>query len=294
MMSYTGCNQISTESPSLSSVTDSRSTVTSDQNVLLPPETISKESSEDNAMVGGSTSCIHTLLYGVTELDNSYHSIDSVLIEYVGEDNFVVWIAEKESNKSTSDICPFNYINIVRFVEDFEIPRQVFENLNNNYLYLQYDYDVDAIYGGKTVAEIYYTSDRLQNVLEKKTIRLFKSKLVDYVVSQNSTSFSSWIDEKNTQIPRINSVQSIPEFTGNYNQFSYIEFINKFDIAKATAVELFEEAHSAYSSCERVLNFDAIYSDLSNYSESYSMTATSANDLTVSEQDASYFWIPDK
>lgn len=202
MICCVGCGQSTSEFPSLLSVTTVPSTTEFDQNISttsdVPPKTTSIESYNDVANVGGATSCIHTLIYGDTELDNSYHSIDSVLIEYVGEDSFVAWITEKEANKSSLDVCPFNHINIVKFVEDFEIPRQVFEDLYYNFLYLQYDYDIDAIYNGTVAAENYYTSDRLQTVLEKKTIRLFKSKLVDYVNTQNSTAFSiqMWRQQK--------------------------------------------------------------------------------------------------
>lgn len=286
----------STDVPSIQSDETAKSLPTTESGVPAHPisdDNAIEVTAENNATLGGSTSCIHTVLYGVDELDNSYHSIDSILIEYVGEENFMEWISEREAQKSTAGVCPFNHVNIVQFVEDFDIPRQVFENLNSNFLELQYDYNLDAIYGGTDIANNYYTSDRLQGILEKKTIRLFKSKLLNYIVSENSTAFSTWITEKNSDISRTASNEETLRFDGNYNQYSYIEFIDQFNIPKDVASTLYEEARAAYSSCNRVINLDHVYDDLSSASSTVSIAnSNTISGTSVFEKDSSYFYLP--
>lgn len=263
-------------------------------------DTTQVPSETETPQVGGPTSCNHTLMYDSVELDNSYHAIDSVLINYIGADKFSKWVAEMEKTKESNITCPFEHITIVKFVEDFHIPREVFEELNRTALNLQYDYNLDAIYGGKEIAERYYTGDRLQSILEKKMIRLFKSKLLDYVNKQDKEALSSWISKKNTTMQaNLMASGSKPltnvakQFTGNLNQYSYIEFIKYFGVPQSVANTLFEESHSAYSACTRVIDINAVYADIAvSSSESATTNAVPISTTVPFESDISYLCTP--
>lgn len=221
--------------------------------------------------VGGSTSCIHTQFYKEEELDSSYHSIDGLLIQYVGAERFRSWVAQREAEKEPSGECPFEHITIVRFVEDFQIPREVFEFLCDNALGLTYDYDPDAIYGGAEKAERYYTSDRLQPLLEKRLLRLFKSKLLAYVRSAGADAFSAWLEAVNrtewgssalsrthTELPGYGFTD---EFRGNPCQVSCRKLITAFRIPRWTAEQLLAESRAAYKDCARTIDLGLLYSD---------------------------------
>ncbi len=220
--------------------------------------------------LGGSTACIHTLMYGEDELDTSYHSIDSTLIQYVGADRFNEWIAQREAEKTVGGECPYAHITIVRFVEDFQIPRDVFAFLCDNALNLQYDYNLDAIYAGEEAAARYYTGDRLQTILEKRLIRLFKSKLLEYARTRDAAAVTAWIEATNrtewgfskatrshTELPGYGFTD---EFRGNLNQVSCRTLISAFDIPRAAAEEMLHEACAAYAGCARSMDLDALYS----------------------------------
>lgn len=228
--------------------------------------------------IGGATYCIHTVVHNGVDYDHSYHSIDSTLINYVnyqfGDDAFDTWVKEKRV-----EIVPApndNYksctnVTIVDLVEDFSIPREVFEALNDNYLAAGYDYNLDAIYAGKDVAEVYYTSDRLQTVLEKEVLRFFKGKLVLYVNEQDHNTFNSWVEsKKSTEWGFSEATKShkeiagfgySDEFKGRQCQYSYAELIHTFNIPK----EVVEDAFAAVSqnpAFKGKLNIDALYSGI--------------------------------
>ncbi len=238
--------------------------------VSTAPTETSSAKTEPPADIGGLTVCIHTQMYKSEELDCSYHSIDGTLIQYVGADNFNEWVARCEAGKTTGGTCRFAHITIVRFVEDFQIPRDVFEFLNDNVLNLSYDYNLDAIYGGKEKAEEYYTSDRLQALLEKRVLRLFKSKLLSYVRAENAAAFSEWIEatnksqwgfsEMNRQHAELPGYGYTDEFKANPNQVSCRTLVAEFAVPREQAARLLDEAFGAYSSCERTIDLAALYS----------------------------------
>ena len=247
----------------------------------------------DSTGIGGATYCIHTVVHNGVDYDHSYHSIDSTLINYVnyqfGDDAFDTWVKEKRV-----EIVPApndNYksctnVTIVDLVEDFSIPREVFEALNDNYLAAGYDYNLDTIYAGKDVAEVYYTSDRLQTVLEKEVLRFFKGKLVLYVNEQDHNAFNSWVEsKKSTEWGFSEATKShkeiagfgySDEFKGRQCQYSYAELIHTFNIPK----EVVEEAFAAVSqnpAFKGKLNIDALYSGIKSGSAIASADGTPKN-----------------
>lgn len=223
----------------------------------VPNDTAQAE--EDN------TPCIHMVMLDGVVLDNSYHSIDSTLIQYVGADAFADWVQEKEAEPDGS--CAYSHINIVDFVHDFEIPRAVFEQLNDNALVLYYDYNPDAIYGG--TADEYYTggdttSDRTQTILEKQVLLLFKSKLIDTAIADGRNNITTWdigslsASTRDTLTRDCNG--TIIDFQGNLCQFSVRSFLAAFGISLDTTETLFQEAKAAYSAYTGELDIYALYS----------------------------------
>lgn len=239
-------------------------TATVSENTVSDTDDTFPETASD-ATVARSDTCIHTVLYHDVVLDDSYHSIDGTLIEYVGTDAFDAWVQKKEAEPTGS--CTYSHINIVDFVHDFDFPRAVFEELNNNVLSLDYDYNLDAIYGG--TAEEYYTngdttSDRTQTILEKRVLKLFKSKLIDTAIADERNHITSWdvgslsASKQDTLTRDCNS--TITDFQGNLCQFSIRSFLAAFGIPLDTTETLFQEAKAAYSDYTGELDIYALYS----------------------------------
>lgn len=144
------------------------------------------------------------------------------------------------------------------YVNDFNIPREVFDELNDNHFSSMYDYNIDAIYAGKEEAETYYTSERLQHILEKRTIRLMKMDLRTYVKKEDSNAITEWCAEKNTagwEFPNatITAVELInagisSEFEALYSQYSLAEFINEFNIPSSVVAASYDKCkHPDYT-----------------------------------------------
>ena len=100
----------------------------------------------ENAMAAGGPGegCRHSDTY-----QNSYHSISGTLIYYVGETNFSYWVEKVSADKEkyTGTDCPGEYCTIVRFIKDFNIPRENFQAIldNSGMDYFVFDYNPDII-----------------------------------------------------------------------------------------------------------------------------------------------------
>ena len=272
--------------------------------VDLPPEsptdasTETSESSTPNQdvdAVSGSKYCDHDVVYNYGVQDRSFHSIDGILINYVGQDEFYKWVEEKNSestvfNNDEKSGCTAT-MTIVNFVNDFNIPRRDFEVINDNFLALAYDYNLDAIYAGKEVAEAYYLSDRSQIIMEKRFVRLFKSQLRLYVENQDATAVTNWIEKKNSTewgfSEATRSHIEIPgcgysdEFRGGYSQYSFKEFIDYFNIPRDVVEEIYLQCQNP--ALEGKLDLDALYS--AEFDEEYFKTT---NPLEIDMQFFTY------
>ncbi len=119
---------------------------------------------------GGITECEHT---------PDYHSIDSELIDYIGQEKFNEWYIAAAGSIYT-DIF-FEDINIVRFIRDNEIPKEIFTSVyydTSSYYY--YDYDVDLIYSDDDKAIEDYFTDKETSIKrhdKKRTVAETKSLL---------------------------------------------------------------------------------------------------------------------
>lgn len=248
-----------------------------------------------NNGIGVSRECVHTVY------DRSYHQIDGYLIEYVvriyGQEAYDNWGVERRKEINPAPDESFDYCSnftIVDYVEDFNIPREVFEALNDNYLSCRYDYNLDAIYAGKEVAEAYYRSDRSQVVLEREFLRNIKAQLRLHVETQDAEAITNWIKEKNatewgfSEATRFHI--EIPgygysdEFRGGSSQYSIKEFIDYFDMPRDVVEEIYLrcQKHPAF---EGELDIEALFSTESSDSGSNDSDRTDKNPLAV---DRSY------
>ncbi len=252
--------------------------------------------------IGTAFNCRHMLITKYV-IDDSYHTIDGSLIWYVGEDRFNEWLTKCEM--LYGDPIPGKKcepINIVRFVEDFQIPREVFEFLCENLLDLWYDYNLDVIYEGEEAADRYYSSDREQILLEKYLIRRFRNNLLKYARSQNDQAVTEWIEATNrtewgvselsrthTELPGYGFTD---EFKGRVQQISCRTMVNAFSIPKSVAEQLLSEAESQCEGCERPFDLALLYFDnktpssvkLSPYEDDLTLLRPRGNEITTGKE----------
>lgn len=232
-----------------------------------PPETTDPpETSPVSGGVGGPRGCIHSILVGDSVQDNSFHSIDSYLISYVGSERFSEWIAERETHRAEymNRECPA-VLTIAGFIKYFDIPREAFEAINNAYLLGSYDYNLDVLYSGDDAKiEEYYTSDRTDAYLHKKYMWYFKGELADYVNRNQSTAMSAWIDAKRQSQDLSSTPEPLrryAEFTGNVNQCSAAELIAQFDIPRSEAEKAVQAAQMCTGLTGCTVDLDSLYRD---------------------------------
>lgn len=78
---------------------------------------------------------------------DDYHQYDYELIDYIGEENFQTWLAEKKSQEYGGD-CPIGY-GFPDLVKEFQIPETVLWDIYNNTItYYSHDHDIDLLYYG--------------------------------------------------------------------------------------------------------------------------------------------------
>ncbi len=241
----------------------------------IPSETSDIYFNSENEAVGGGNPCKHDVVIGDGVEDSSYHTIPGNLISYVGSERFYDWIEEKTNSMLKANNGKYigcQIFTIVDFVKDFNIPRDVFEAMNDNFFSDYYDYNLEVIYGDENDAEIYYSSDRTAIITEKRVIRRFKTKLHLYINDQSDIAFAEWVQKKNfgmwgfseatqSHIKISESIYS-DEFAGRYSQYSYAEFIEYFDIPRDVVEKIFKEVIDENPSFKGKLKIDALYSEI--------------------------------
>lgn len=220
------------------------------------------ENIENVMAVGGpGEGCRHSNTY-----QNSYHSISTTLINHVGKTNFSNWVekvrADKEKYIDTD--CHGEYCNIVRFVKDFNIPKENFQAIldNSGMNYYAFDYNLDIIYSGdEKLIDEYYCSgkEREKEYLIKECLYGIKIDLSAYIKIEFPDEFNKWVSEMNSlKIQAYTQMDKKPlllyskmiddslvdtysnEFTGNLRQWSIPEFIAQFNIPCEKFIEILE------------------------------------------------------
>lgn len=286
-------------------VLDTNKDIVENTSQLSEEKNDAKISTNNLAIGGESDYCCHVVktdenLY----YDNSYHCIPSELIFYIGEDNFNQWIEKIKSYTLNETNGCNDYCSIVNFIRDFNIPYDIFNYyIKSSSMYYNYDYNLDIIYSGNDkIIEQYYTSDRIDDITNKKFFSIIKSNIKSYLYNNKNIEFTEWINNKNndkswsysdmtSKHQLINSGINIKgdayeiysdTFSGDIRQWSIIEAISYFDIPRSIIEEYIKIATDAFSpSCN--LNIDKLYSI--NYTDLVSNLKISTNNSTYNNID---------
>ena len=185
--------------------------------------------------------CVHSV-YG---MESSYHDLLYDYVEYVGRENFDKWLEEafKISESINSPDCKFSYCNIYNFIKDFNIPREVFEDIyNKSVAYYLRDYNIDILYCGdiNKIEEYYRTGETRQEEMTKRSNEYSdKSSFISYVEkTYGETAYEIWVQSKK------NYQKDIPTVL----QWSIPEIINKFNIPDEFVIEVLSEGRKVTSS----------------------------------------------
>lgn len=227
--------------------------------IIQTNENITHNTENVMAVGGPGEGCRHSNTY-----ENSYHSISGTLINHVGNTNFSNWVeiisADKE--KYTDTDCPSEYCDIVKFVKDFNIPRENFQAIldNSGMDYYSFDYNLDIIYSGdEKLIDEYYCSGKEseKEYLVKECLYEIKINLFAYIKIEFPDEFNKWVSEMNSlKIQAYTQMDKKPlllysrmidgslvdtysnEFTGDLRQWSIPEFIAQFNIPREKFTEL--------------------------------------------------------
>lgn len=253
-------------------------------------------SQQDTPSVGGNTTCIHSILSPQgDEIDCSFHTIPGELIGYVGKKNFTMWLTKCNSNKEENldTDCTSRHLTIADFIDHFDIPRDIFEAINDNYLFSKNDYNLDVLYSGDTaIIESYYTSDRTAIFMEKQFILLVKARLNQDITQEER---QAWIKTKSgtewgfsnatTNHTVIRGIGYSDTFSAQPDQYSLPEIISHFQISQSELMTAIEWAHYALGWYDYTLNTAALFPASPPISSSKVTISTSERPYSI---DSSY------
>lgn len=113
----------------------------------------------------------------------SYHTISGALVDYIGNDIVISWVEKMNSINTNDEFCASHYANIYNFVRDFNISRDVFEELHYKYSYYTENYNIELIYGDNVDEFEKYYLDESNNIEANKlyTEYLIKLSIREYI-----------------------------------------------------------------------------------------------------------------
>ncbi len=116
----------------------------------------------------------------------SFHIIETDFINYVGWENYTLWLDSEHESKAE---CYYFGINIYYFIKYFNIPKEVFVNIYNNSTSMAYmrDYNIELLYGGNEEELYKYYENGGRNEETKKLTFVLdvKNKLISDFVLKN-------------------------------------------------------------------------------------------------------------
>ena len=205
--------------------------------------------------------CAHANTY-----TDSYHSFDSLLIQYVTSEKFNEWV---NSKVIPSAICPYDSQNIYEFIKHFAFPRDAFEDLYyNTSMYYTHDYDIDLLFSGdaERINEYYENGGAYNAFVFKSLDYSVKIHLMNLI---DEAKYNEWMSEKSyTSLV----MWSIPEFIYKF-EVSQEHFMSIVDAIKHPAIpepeapkednsEDVSSDKSFYGLCD--YNYDMIYKKSAN------------------------------
>ena len=166
----TACGK--TETPPLTENTTSADTTEASQ-TTLPPETT--EATLPPASGGTGICGVHA---------EAYHSYPQPWLDYVGMDAFIAWNqAEHDAHGADENGCPYPTTNAYTFIHTFNYPKERFIEEYNTHPFVDYDYQVDLLYGDDaTAVDAYYregTNWHTAQAEEAMHLRDMKWNLID-------------------------------------------------------------------------------------------------------------------
>lgn len=226
-----------------------------------------------NVPIGGSDHCeMHFA---------EYHSIPTAFIDYVGESNFQTWKTHLDEEDSAA-VSPNDYCtayNIKRFIDDFNLPKSIFEDyfhieLPNNVhdSNLLYSDDTDAI-------EAYYrdVDSRYETVLKHDKLSAIKVYLID---NYHDTTLSEILIKKKAG----EALTAVEEEILYTQKVSLMRLIQVLDINKTEFTQAYDsvtELLPLYDIPDYDYQLDLVYNEDGSLKD-----FTIDDNLSVVEQDA--------
>lgn len=166
----TACGK--TETPQVTENTTSADTTEASQ-TTLPPETT--EATLPPASGGTGICGVHA---------EAYHSYPQPWLDYVGMDAFIAWNqAEHDAHGADENGCPYPTTNVYTFIHTFNYPKERFIEEYNTHPWVNYDYQIDLLYGDDPAAvDAYYregTNWHTAQAEEAMHLRDMKWNLID-------------------------------------------------------------------------------------------------------------------
>ena len=113
-----------------------------------------------------------------------YHAFPQPWTDYVGKDVFNAWAdAEIAAHEPDENGCPYPTANVYTFIHNFNYPKERFIEEYDTHPWVNYDYQVDLLYGDDPVAvEAYYRENggwHTTQTEEAMQLRDVKWRLID-------------------------------------------------------------------------------------------------------------------
>lgn len=167
----TACGK--TETPPLTENTTE--TTTSAEATSAAPESTQTEETLPPASGGTGICGVHA---------EAYHSYPQPWLDYVGMDAFIAWNqAEHDAHGADENGCPYPTTNAYTFIHTFNYPKERFIEEYNTHPWVNYDYQIDLLYGDDPAAvDAYYregTNWHTAQAEEAMHLRDMKWNLID-------------------------------------------------------------------------------------------------------------------
>ena len=112
-----------------------------------------------------------------------YHSFPQPWTDFVGEDTYYAWEeAEIAAHEPDENGCPYPTVNVYSFIHNFNYPKERFIEEYNTHPWVDYDYQVNLLYGDDpTAVEVYYRENgdwHTAQAEEAESLRELKYKLI--------------------------------------------------------------------------------------------------------------------
>lgn len=145
-------------------------TVTENSETTAPVETVTDDTEETKAPIGGVIKC--------TEHYYSYHTIPGALINLVGSSEYEEWLNLLNDDKTIHEATCQNPLNIKMFIDYFDISREEYEEVCDLLTYCEVDRDVLFNSTDAEIDQYFRNVNELENQGKKRNHYL---RVQDYI-----------------------------------------------------------------------------------------------------------------